>query len=458
MRRGRISATAQVRLAAALGLGLMGVARDANADLRSEASRLAARYRELGATVLKAESHFLSAGRSVRVRTSLSPTTNTPCLTWIALGVRGAAFSLERLASDDAALVAPGHGEDGPEPEDELEGQGAPLIERSTRAGVAALTSCFDSAPKGGLDVGLVLASPRGAVEVIVVAHRGGLPPVDEVILERAQGPIPELVEPLPPLPVALLAERARSLSEQARRDGAGAVVSSVMPSRADGTGERAVRLEPGCHRLTLVADSGGEPADLDVELRTRGGAEPFRVDRSHASDARLELCLDEARAFELRWAGAGGALDVMLLDAHFERPTLPGTWSPAARAAVASVLWRRRAPRLGAPSLEWRGVAGTTRVPLRIEPGACYVVGLAVTPGDARDAFEPGGEEAGAGARLVVQVGLEFYQDVAQEVPRGAAVAFCAGASSLAGVTVEAHGTRVLSRVAVWRLRGPSP
>jgi hypothetical protein len=34
--------------------------------------------------------------------------------------------------------------------------------------------------------------------------------------------------------------------------------------------------------------------------------------------------------------------------------------------------------------------------------------------------------------------------------------VAFCAGSSDLARISVEARGTRVLHRVALWRVGGP--
>ncbi|MBM4360179.1 MAG: hypothetical protein FJ096_18900, partial [Deltaproteobacteria bacterium] len=202
------------------------------------------------------------------------------------------------------------------------------------------------------------------------------------------------------------------------------------------------------CHRLGVFGEAlPGQGLDVDAELRIEDTAEPFRADRSHAPDARVELCLGEGTPVELRWSGAAADLRVSLVDARWELPSLPASWPPATRAAFASGLWRRRAPTpRGLPIGQWLGVGGTTRVPVLVDPGACYLAVAAARGGEV------------ALLRLRVGTSLEFYQDEVAEAPHAAAVTFCAGTARSARVHVELGGSQASFRLALWRIEGATP
>lgn len=451
--------TCGLRVLAVVTSWMVGSESRAFAGLREDVATLRAGYRQLGAEVVDGGSFFLAAGQTARVPLPVERTAERPCLTVVGLAARGIGFSLQvegLLASPPNAAFEG----DGPEPEDEEEAGALPGAARSNRAGVATWTSCVEpmsvGAPPGASAV-LGFSSPRGAVELVFVTHRAALPPVGDILLERAELPPGDTDEPLPPLGLAALAERVRTWTMQARQDGARSVESATARASEDGSGARFLRLTVGCHRLGLFVDARGMPADLDAEVRVPGASEPFRVDRSHAPEARLEVCVSEPREFELRWLGAGGPRDVTLLDARWELPEMPLRWSASERTAVAWGLWKRRAPRLdGGPVREWRGQGGLTTVAVRIEPRACYLVALGAVPEGGADAFRDPGEVVAA--RIRASVGLDLHQDEAVDAPRGASASFCAGASRLARISVEARGRRVAHRFAMWRVGETSP
>jgi hypothetical protein len=136
-----------------------------------------------------------------------------------------------------------------------------------------------------------------------------------------------------------------------------------------------------------------------------------------------------------------------VLLDALWPAPAgLPARWPSEERAAAAWALFKRRAPApTRPPALEWLGVAGTTELPLTLEPGACYLAALAVGQGSA------------LGARLAIAAGGVSYYDDAVEVPRGAVVTFCAGSERSARATVDLRARAAVWRLALWRL-GEAP
>ena len=443
------------------------LARTAQADLPQDVDDLLARWRATGARAERVATLFLVGGASRTVLVPIEPTPEAGCVTVVALGVRGASFSMGRQGAKLTVLAEAADGvlaeaTDGPELSDD-EPEVAVSASRPSRAGVAELEVCRDStaaeiAANNGhfaneswsspMAVEVAFSSARGTVDVVVAHHRGPLPAVDEVLLDRAMGPLEPVDDRAPALAVAPLAERVNRASKIARADGADEVVSVVTRAAEDGSGALTVKLSAGCHRLAVLADADGvNGVDIDAELREPLASTPLRVDRSHAPDARLEFCVSESRQLELRWLGAGAPRPVTLLDAHWELPRLPKEWSHGERAAIAGALFKRRAPRVSEPPIgQWLGLVGATQVPLALEPGACYLAALGLGDGDV------------ATARLSVDVAGNVFHDDSVDLPRGAAVTFCAQASAKGRAHVLLRGRAANFRLALWRLGGDAP
>ncbi len=435
----------------AVALGLFVVhPLPAQAELASDAAQLLARWRADGGRASAIGTAFLPAGGSRRFEVPPLTSSERPCLTVVALAVRGAAFHLERVrpigeeasgADDDEPTT---EGDDRGESGDEV-----PPRVRANPAGFAVLSSCSKasahSAARRPGDVVVSFGSSRGAVEVVAVAHAGPVVAVESILLDRGSGPTLPTVEGAPPLPLAPLDERVARTTQLVRIGGAVDVVTAESASDDRGAGAVMMRLSRGCHRLGVLADV--EPmqgTDVDAELRIEDTTEPFRFDRSHAPEARLELCLAEPSRVELRWGGGPPEGRVVLLDARWELPSLPAKWGVESRTAVAWALWRRRAPfPREAPVAHWLGVGGSTAVPLTLEPGACYLAAVGTRSG------EP------SALRLRVLLGLDAYQDEAGEPPYGAAVTWCTGASTRARALVDVRGSNISYRLVLWRLLG---
>jgi hypothetical protein len=165
--------------------------------------------------------------------------------------------------------------------------------------------------------------------------------------------------------------------------------------------------------------------------------------DRSHAPDARLEFCLGEAEPVELRFVGAGGAVEVHVVDAHWPLPEgVPTRWGKEVRARIAWAMFRRHAPMVvGPPLLEALGSSGVTQLPVVVESGACYLAAYALTRG------EP------SSGTLTLRSGTVVRHDDAET---SASVSFCAGPDARnATFEVGLAASQAWWVLALWRLSG---
>jgi hypothetical protein len=302
---------------------------------------------------------------------------------------------------------------------------------------------------RGALGLGSVdvsMGSQRGTVEVVVVTHAAPLTPLEVILPERALGPAGPHGEVAGGLKLAPLDERVTRAEEAARRDGAVMVVR--VPTRSDERGAHAIglKLRGGCHRVAVLTDQGAArgAVDVDAEVRLPGASEPLAHDRSHAPDARLDFCIGTSTTVELRLAGTGGPVPVMVLDAYWRFPApIEGRWGDEARAGIAWALHRRRAPAIASAPIETIiGTSSATLVPIRVEPNACYLAAATVTRGDA------------IGGRLSASIDGDTRYDDMNELPRAAALSFCTGPTDeVVRVEVDVRGRSIWWLMALWRL-----
>ena len=406
-------------LAAALSAG------PARADLMSDLEKVRLGWIDAGAKVERSETQFLLAGevRSLRVGEALPRSgRRNRCRSLVAMSERPLSFTLRTPAAHPILL---------------------PPARKQSEAGLAVIDEC-GAGPLSGGRLELEMGQARGAVEILIVSHVTPLPKPSSLLPERAVGPLPPPSEIVGPLTLAPLDERLARARQAAREDGARLVVTVKTQAEAGGMGAIRLRLSEGCHRLGVLADQAMVTAAVDVDAEVRDGDVVLSRDQSHAPDGRLDFCLGETAEVELRYVGAGGPAAIHVVDAHW--PMAPGMradWGARARAAMSWAMHRRRmtAP-AGEPILDLLGASGTTKVPLRIEPLACYVAAFATLKGEA------------SAARLSVRLGERIHQDDASEEPRSGAVSFCAGgADHHATLQVELRAPASWWVASVWQV-----
>ncbi|MSP24884.1 MAG: hypothetical protein EXR75_06895 [Myxococcales bacterium] len=435
-----------------VGSGAITVIAANSASMRPELSQqldaLVAAYRANGALVSRGRPMFLMHGQTRTLAVEHAPTGERPCTSVAVVSLRELAFDLRRASEPtprEPAFDLRRASEPTPrEPESATQLQ-------SSKAGFVVSERCSPTTALAPARVvfALTMTAPKGTLEFITVQHAPGLAKLDVLLPERAIGPL-ELASDsgvrFVPAPLTARLLRAR---QSARRDGALLVVD--VATRASERGDGAVRLEltAGCHRLVVLADGLQTPGialDLDAELNLPGARDALRVDRSSVPDARLDFCVGETGPVELRYVGAEGSAPVTILDAYWPLPPgLPPRWPRGERAAMAWAMFRRRAPTVvDAPVIEVLGGHGTTRIPVALEPGVCYLAAVGL-------------ERQGSSARLVVRVGARTHHDDATEEPRGAALTFCSDGELAARIDVDAHSATSPWRMALWRLGGGS-
>ena len=84
-------------------------------------------------------------------------------------------------------------------------------------------------------------------------------------------------------------------------------------------------------------------------------------------------------------------------------------------------------------------GVQGTTRFPIEVEPGRCYLAGAALIRGEARL------------LRIAASVGDRMVHDTAVTRPDGAVIAFCAEVEPRVTIEVDARGNIPWWAFALW-------
>jgi len=284
----------------------------------------------------------------------------------------------------------------------------------------------------------------RSALETVIAVGDRPAPAIAEALPERSSGPVAPLADPGPRSGLEPQVSRARQAEQRAKNSGASGVRVQTFSSEGDGTGREALRIEEGCHRIEMFSDLlGKRPVDLDAELRETATERLVARDRSDAPDVRLDLCAGATMGVELLYAGAPGAVPVMLLDAVYPLPKgVPTTWGARARAGLSAALWRRRIPLVEERPIEQRlGVAGVTTIPISVEPGSCYVAALATIRGEPRSIT--------LSARVDTRVAFDSNAGLVD----GAAVAFCSAGDDWARIEAEVRGSAVSWVLAAWQL-----
>lgn len=312
----------------------------------------------------------------------------------------------------------------------------------ASRAGLAEVTRCGPR--KASLrELTVHMRSPRGILESVVHLSADSPPPARSFLASRQLGPAlpPASIGPRPRL--APVKERAGRLERAAKRAGASRVVHTALTSDGAGRGTLPLRLDPGCHRLDVLAEgdaSGG--TDVDARLVDLHGDEPLPEDVSESGQASLSVCVGRAERLSLVYTGTPGRSDVMVTVASWPLPeSLPEAWGPLARARLAGALGRELLGSLqGGPIQTSLGVQGVTRLPLEVEPGACYAVAVAALRG------------AGTSFALGVRTDAVHRENHTREDTGGVALSFCAEGATAGNVEVHAGGFGVAWVLGVWQ------
>ena len=401
----------------------------ARADLAAEALLLARQWRADGAQVTRLAPRFLFEGQVQALPFSQRRDHDRRCLSVTLLSDKKVQFAV--LASTARTMSA----------------QALVQAGVSSVAGSVNIEDCGDGALEEGRLL-LAMASPRGSVEVLVSRHRGHLPPLEQLLRERDAGP-------LGPAPRALAATRSAPLKQRlararnvARSDGARQLSVQLLPLDALGAGALTLSLVAGCHRLQLFAQTPAgavlAPAaiDIDAEVSSDALGGLLARDRSHAADARLDVCIGEEGNVLLKYAGAGAARTMVMLDALWPAPLGLPAWGARWRTGALTSLRRRPAPALSAaPARQWLGTAGVSWVPLRVEPDTCYLAVAAVMRGEA------------SAMRLSARWGQHVRYDDASSGPLGTAVSFCSGNQRRVGLQVDVRARSASWALSLWNM-----
>jgi hypothetical protein len=397
----------------------------AHAGLAEAIQRVAAGWRAAGAVVVVDKSRFLTDGETAAV--FIPEGAPAECTTVLLLGGRGLGFHLDtgETSEDNSRQRA------------------------SSEAGAITLERCGTSPPHRFL---VTIDSGRGALEMAVARSAKPLPQLHTILPERTEGSLGPVADagPLPPLPAA---DRRADIAEaRARRDGAAILPRTTIRSGSDGAGAGEVALAPGCHVISVFAlDTRSRglrrrgKLDVDAELRDSSDDRLLARDRSDAPDARLSACVGETTRVVVTYVGSPPDSSVLLSHSSWILPQhLPEIWGAETKARMAQVLLARHVVSLpDLPAMLAQGGAGTTSVPLSLEPGACYLAVVALVQGVTRT------------VGLRVYVGARETTDSRGIDETGAVGAFCAG-DRLSGLAqVDARGAAVLGwGLAVYRMQ----
>lgn len=319
------------------------------------------------------------------------------------------------------------------------------LMPESSVAGAAQVTRCGPAKlTLAGLAV--EMRSPRGVLEIVVVASPRPAPLLHRVLPERDPGPLAPFVSSGPPPSSAPLAARARRIEERARREHARELTRTSLQSDAAGSGETLLRLGPGCHRLDVLGVPAPprslRPVDIDAELSAVDrSAEPVS-DMTENADASLLSCVGDPVPMRLRFAGSLPGTPVALLHARWDLPeSVPIAWGPIARARMTAALGVQHGRTLrSAPVYTSLGVAGVTALPFQVDPGSCYIVAVAALRGTSM------------GLGVTASFANEYAQNHGGSGGSGTQVAFCAAVDEPALLEVEARGVGLVWLLAAWQ------
>jgi len=421
-----ISSTARRPMLAAYAiLAALAPSAGAHAGLADAVQRVAASWRAAGAIVVVDKTRFLTDGETAAV--VIPGGAPAECTTVLLLGARGLGFhvgtgetsetnSRERIASEAGAVT-------------------------------------WERCGTGPLPHRLLVTSDsgRGALEMAVARSAKPLPHLHAILPERTEGTLGPVADAgaLPPLPST--GRRAEIAEARARRDGATILARIPIKSGPDGAGVAEAALAPGCHVLTVFApDVRSTPPrrrgklDVDAEMRDNDDRLLAR-DRSDAPDARLSVCVGETIRVAVTFVGSPPDAPLLISHGFWSlQQHLPEIWGTETKARMAQVLLARHVVSLPEePAFLAQGGAGTTSVPMSLEPGACYLAVVSLVQGASRS------------VDLRVHVGAREITDGHGIDEAGAVAAFCAGDRSSASAQVDAHGAPLLGwGLAVYRLQ----
>jgi hypothetical protein len=399
--------------------------------LRQEADRVVEEWHKGGALVERGPSRFLYDNDSMTIVLPPSGSPLQACTTVAILGGRGVSFHAKVPGADDDPM------------------SDDPSTRAASIAGVLEIGGCGDAAaPLARLRV--TSDAGRGAIETIVARSARPPAPIRTVLPERTGGTLPAPPDAGPPPPLAPPEKRADLAELRAKREGASPFPRASWNASSDGSGDVKLSLEGGCHRLEIFAtDTRARPSRrrrLDVDAEIRDSDEDLLArDRTDNADARLELCVGEPTDATVIFAGAPGDTAVTVTHAWWPIPPhVPSLWGPDSRARMAHALLARKAasPPEEAVAL-YGGLAGSTAVPVAVEPGACYLAVAAVTNGHAR------------GLGLRASVGARQAHDERTGDDDAGVVAFCARDQDLARLEVDARGASITWGLALYRIEG---
>jgi hypothetical protein len=399
----------------------------ASADLAADASELARYWETGGQHVIRLPPMFLEHGlpRAVRLPEVAFGGPDSSCTSVGFVAPRSTDF----VARVDPLLTPKHHATGG-------------RTERST-AGTAMIAEC-GPARASLARLSIELRAARVAVETVIAVGPVKPAAIAEALPERASGPVAPFADPGPRVATEPLPARLRHAEQRARTLGATNVKVQTFTADVDGSGRELVRVDEGCHRIELFADNPPKhPMDLDAEMRESATERLLARDRSDAPDVRLELCAGATMGADLAYAGAPGAVHVMMLDAVFLLPRgAPTMWGARARAGIAGAMVRHQlAPIDGDPVEQRLGVAGVTSVPFAIEPGACYLAALGIMRGEPR--------LISLSARVDTRVAFDSSAGIAE----GAGVGFCSTGSDATRLDVEVRGSAASWVLALYQL-----
>jgi hypothetical protein len=298
-------------------------------------------------------------------------------------------------------------------------------------AGLAELTRC--GRERIGLGAALVeMRSPRAVLETLVIESETPLPRAISVVPQRDPGPVePFTLLDLRPVPVPIAA-RSNAVDARLRREGGRDVASESVRSNADGAGSIKKTLSAGCYRYELLSEpaASADRAELSVAPAFDGAAHLVSVDSGDGLQATTTLCAGAETRLSLDFSGASPGSTLLLASARWPLPDgLPEVWGAPARAAVAAILRRNRARVSGFPVDQALGIQGPTLLPIRVEPGACYVAVVAAING------RPSGLSLAAKTEGVTA------QNHAGRDADGTVLSFCARSSTEALLEIDSRG-----------------
>lgn len=312
-------------------------------------------------------------------------------------------------------------------------------------AGAVEIARCgADKATLAAL--GVVMRSPQGLLETLVVATADAAPSLTNVLPHRDPGPIAPLAGSGPRPALAPLSARAGAIERRAAREGALEFSSEDVQASSAGAGSELFAFGAGCHVLELLADEETSPglrgADVDIEVSTADGTEVLAVDQGESSDARVVFCLGEPKALRVRFQGGAPMSRLLLVRARFDLSAeLPASWDADTRARFSAVIRSTHQELRGAQLVDASlGVQGGTSMPLRLEPGSCYLALVVPLRGDAPM------------LSLRAETGPRSAHNRSLPGASGTGVGFCTDHAARAVLEVEARGFGVVWMSALFR------